>query len=115
VRFAFRLNARNVAVAIPFRAAGSYLLLDGAGSPFYVGRSDRCLRQHLLSHPLRKQATHFTATVAASPRGAYMLEAYWWHHLQDEGFKLVNYIHPAGYRSDTDCPFCSHKSGIRAA
>ncbi|MHB1583063.1 MAG: hypothetical protein ACYC0E_04850 [Acidimicrobiales bacterium] len=101
--------------SLPAGVAGSYLLLDRTGRPTYVGRSDHCLRQRLLGHPLRGKATHFTAAVADAPRGAYLLECYWWHRYRRDGIELANRIHPATYDLAVPCPFCIPSPAIHAA
>ena len=113
-RFAFPFTSRYIKLALPPGLAGSYLLLAPPGRPLYVGRSDRCLRQRLLGHPLRGRATHFTAAVAEGPRGAYLLECYWWHRYRAGGTYLVNQLHPASYQGASPCPFCRETTAVAA-
>jgi hypothetical protein len=105
-RFAFPLKARYISMMLPAAKPGSYLLLESS-QPVYVGRSDRCVRQRLLSHPLRGKATHFTATITDDARGAYLLECYWFHRYRSDGAGLRNQIHPPGWQPNAQCPFCS--------
>jgi len=113
-RFSFPFTRRYVHASLPAGVPGSYLLLDRTGRPLYVGRSDQCLRQRLLSHPLRARATHFTTAVADNPRGAFLLECYWWHRYRRDGLELLNKIHPATYEARATCPFC-RSTGVTAA
>ena len=114
-RFSFPFTRRYVNASLPAGVPGSYLLLDRAGRPLYVGRSDQCLRQRLLGHPLRGRAAHFTAAVVDGPRGAYLLECYWWHRYRRDGLELVNRIHPATYDLTVACPFCGPIAAASAA
>ncbi len=114
-RFSFPFTSRHITASLPVGQPGSYLLLDRTGRPVYVGRSDQCLRRRLLGHPLRKKATHFTAAVADGPRGAYLLECYWWHRYRRDGIELANLIHPATYDLAIPCPFCIPTAAINAA
>lgn len=107
-RFAFRMTRQRITAFLPAGLPGAYLLLDSPAQPLYVGRSDRCLRSRLLHHPLRRRATHFTAAVTDGPRGAFMLESYWWHRYRLHGVELLNLIHPASNSAvDNTCPFCT--------
>lgn len=106
-RFSFPFTSRYISASLPAGLPGSYLLLNRTGRPLYVGRSDQCLRQRLLGHPLRGRATHFTAAVADSSRGAYLLECYWWHRYRRDGVELMNRIHPATFDPAVPCPFCN--------
>lgn len=115
-RFSFPLTRRYVSSSLPAGVPGCYLLLDRDGRPLYVGRSDECLRQRLLGHPLslRRRASHFTAAVTDTPRGAYLLECYWWHRYRRDGVGLINRIHPAS-QANTICPFCASTAAVNAA
>lgn len=114
-RYAFALNAPSITAALPKGSIGAYLLLTAGGSPIYVGRSDTCLRQRLLRHPLRRKATHFTATVVSAPHEAYMLECYWWHRYRRDGTPHINLSHPAGQPQISHCPFCAGRGELPAA
>lgn len=101
-RMAFRFSPPTIRALVPARSCGTYLLLDGA-SPVYVGRSDVCLRTRLATHNHRLHATHVLWEIAQTPTGAFLLEAYWFHHHALQ----LNQIHPARPAGSLDiCPFC---------
>lgn len=101
-RLAFRLRPSTIRALVPQNTCGTYLLLRGE-IPIYVGRSDACLRTRLACHNHRLRATHVLWEIARTPRCAYMLEAYWFHHHDLE----LNQIHPASPAGQSIiCPFC---------
>ena len=72
---------------------GTYVLICD-GQPFYVGRSDSCLRTRLGNHELLAAATHVLWEPCATTQCAFRLEAAWFHGLHGtENFR--NLIHPA--------------------
>lgn len=112
-RLAWPLKRSHVRASIPSGVPGSYILLGCDGAPLYVGRSDGCLRTRLSRHPLADAATHFCATVTATPRQAWLLESYWWHRYQRDGVRLMNQIHPARRGILQPCQLCHDRNLIR--
>jgi len=104
-----------LSILLPKGAIGAYLLLREE-DVFYVGRSDRCLRNRLANHSLLTNATHVCWELCGSPEHAFHKEAYWYDLLKAEG-KLINNVHPAApARSRRTCPFCDlDGQKIRAA
>lgn len=95
-----------VRALVPEGWAGVYMLLRDA-VPFYVGRSDTCLRARLAAHPLLTLATHVTWETCASSLHAYRLESAWFHTLQLTA-EFTNRNHPAHPSGEPNsCPFCS--------
>lgn len=91
---------------LPPGVLGAYLLLQG-DKPFYVGRSDHCLRTRLIGHNLLARATHVCWEVCRSPVHAFHAEAYWYDHFKEVG-RLRNLVHPARPTGDCrPCPFCT--------
>jgi hypothetical protein len=92
------------AMLVP-RIAGAYVMLQD-GIPIYVGRSDRCLRQRLLTHEKLALATHLHWRVCATPRKAFEQESFWFDHFS-KVHSLHNSIHPAVPNCDPrPCPYC---------
>lgn len=107
-RFGFRFAPEVVYAMIPCKVVGTYLLIKN-GVPLYIGRSDRCLRRRLSSHPLLGNASHFVWEVCCSPFQAFCLESFWFHRLQNQP-QLLNIIHPARpVGLERLCPFCNSK------
>jgi len=104
-QFAFLATPAVVRAFIPVGRPGVYMLLRGI-APFYVGRSDNCVRTRLVGHPLLPMATHVTWEPCVNPLHAYRLESAWFHALQVSA-QLANQIHPARPAGeDKNCPFC---------
>ena len=99
---------------IPQGIVGAYMMFSD-DRPFYVGRSDSCLRGRLLGHPLLKAATHVIWEVCPTARRAFHMEAYWYDRLSPSG-TLINKVHPARPCGDArPCPFCFDGDLVRAA
>lgn len=96
---------------IPMDAIGIYMLGRGeSGSfvPIYVGRSDHSLLDRLLTHNHRNEATHVIWQVTSSPIQAFRLECSYYHLYIDQGYTLLNSIHPGSPAMlRVPCPFCS--------
>ena len=94
-----------VRALIPAGAFGAYVLFEGQ-SPFYVGRSDHCLRERIAGHEMLWRATHVTWTSCLTATAAYHLESAYFHTWLHWG-SLVNRIHPAKPAgASIHCPFC---------
>lgn len=109
-RYAMSFESRVVRQLIPCELPGTYMLYDGS-TPVYVGRSDRCLRSRLLSHPYRGRASHVCWQPMASPLDAFRLEGIWFHDLPP--IQRWNLAHPARpHGTDAECPGCWAESAI---
>ncbi len=105
-QLAFLATPKVVRALVPAGRPGVYMLLR-QDQPFYIGRSDSCLRTRLASHPLLRMATHVTWGPCTTPLEAYRLEAAWFHRLTAGG-QPINQIHPARPAGESNsCPFCS--------
>lgn len=103
-RVAFIASADVVRATIPAGIAGVYFFLRG-GRPFYVGRSDSCLRTRISNHERLAEAGHVTWDPCQSARTAFLLESAWYHRLGHGA--LQNRVHPARpCGDDSNCPFC---------
>ncbi|MBF0129427.1 MAG: hypothetical protein HQL33_05515 [Alphaproteobacteria bacterium] len=113
-RIAIPADSGWLASMIPHGVVGAYLLVDG-DRPFYVGRSDSCLRRRLLGNPLLQAATHVFWEVCPSALRAFHMEAFWYDRLSPSG-ALLNKVHPARPWGDVrPCPFCFDSDLVRAA
>ncbi len=91
---------------VPPRTIGAYMLFD-QGRPFYVGRSDTCLRGRLLGHELLDEASHVVWERCRSARHAFHLESFWYDRLKG-GSSLRNRVHPARpVDVHETCPYCA--------
>lgn len=105
-RFAIIAAPRVIRTLIPANTPGVYMLLRNK-RPFYVGRSDTCIRRRLAGHPLLRVATHVVWEPCRTRLQAYRLESAWFHEL-DATVRILNLIHPAKPTAVTeDCPFCN--------
>jgi hypothetical protein len=113
-RFALPASPAWIHPFLPPRTVGAYMLFDN-GRPFYVGRSDTCLRGRLLGHEHLGAASHVLWERCPSPRQAFHLEAFWYDRLKPSG-GLLNRVHPARPGDDDEpCPFCAAAAGVAAA
>lgn len=102
---AYRALPNVVRALVPVDTPGAYVLFNER-APFYVGRSDHCLRERIAGHPLLPRATHVTWTSCSTAIGAYHLESAYFHAWTAHG-SLLNRIHPAKPAGVlTECPFC---------
>lgn len=105
-QLAFVATPAVVRAFLPTKKPGVYMLLR-MGVPFYVGRSDNCIRTRLARHPLLPNATHVAWHTCRSALQAYRLESAWFHRLR-RCAELHNQIHPAQPAGESNsCPFCS--------
>lgn len=105
-QFAFMATPAVVRALVPSEKPGVYMLLR-MEVPFYVGRSDSCVRARIAGHPLLSMATHVAWETCATPQQAYRLESAWFHTLRLTA-ELANRIHPARPAGESaNCPFCS--------
>ncbi|MFJ7421427.1 hypothetical protein ACIQXD_22830 [Streptomyces uncialis] len=115
---ALRFTRAVVNLQIPVGTIGAYLLLQyeqQQAAPLYVGRSDTCLRQRLIRHPLRSRATHFIAAPTRDSHYAYAIESYWYHRYLSTSATIANLIHPASPAgTGRRCPYC-HETEIERA
>lgn len=105
---AYRLHPTRVRELIPSDATGFYKLgtiTDGSFYTEYFGRSDRGLRERLLTHCReRPEMTHFEPVVTKSIRRAFQMECREWHL---RGDRMDNEIHPARPNMLAySCPYC---------
>ncbi|NUB11405.1 hypothetical protein GAY28_01015 [Azospirillum brasilense] len=109
-RFAIPATLAWIGPLVPGGVIGAYMLLTG-DKPLYVGRSDSCLRNRLVTHELLPLASHVVWHACHSPRQAYHLEAFWYDRLKAEG-QLLNRVHPAkpGFSNEL-CPYCELAEG----
>jgi len=79
----------------------------------YVGRADEILPRRLKDHLPNNESnlilrvircTHFSFASAANAVEAFRLECGAYHALRDEGYRLVNQVHPARPASGEECP-----------
>jgi hypothetical protein len=104
-RLAFRASPKVLRLVLPHQVPGVYILLRSDG-PFYVGRSDICLRTRLTNHELLLATSYVVWETCSSPEVAFHLEASWFHFLDCEEM-LENKIHPARPTGHAkNCPFC---------
>jgi hypothetical protein len=102
---AYRAQPNVVRALIPVDTRGAYVLLNGH-SPFYVGRSDHCLRERIAGHQMLWRATHVAWTSCSTATAAYHLESAYFHMWAGRG-SLLNRIHPAKPAGSLiECPFC---------
>lgn len=102
------LTPQRVRQVVPSDAVGFYRvgeMNNGRFWPHYVGRSDNCLQDRLVTHARDGRGTHFEPVVTDTIRRAYELECRGWHL---RGDRLENEVHPArpkyiGYA----CPYCT--------
>lgn len=105
-QLAFLATPAVVRAFLPPKNPGVYMLLR-MGVPFYVGRSDNCLRTRLAHHPLLPMATHVAWHTCTTSLQAWRLESAWFHRLRKSS-ELHNQIHPAQPAGESNsCPFCS--------
>ena len=106
---AFRATPKTISALVPDNTIGTYLLLNH-NTPVYVGRSDTGLKSRLMQHEHLHGATHVLWSPRSSPLRAYLLEAAWYHRIQELPQESLNQVHPA--RPDTEsglvCPFCGY-------
>lgn len=106
LRHAFPLEPHWIAALLPPGLPGAYMLLNGS-RPIYVGRSDRCLRQRLITHPHQEKVSHAVWQVCSGAEQAFMLEAALFHRFKGRP-GLLNKVHPARPSSRRrSCPFCA--------
>ena len=104
-RLALPADPQWIRVLVPSGHPGAYLLLRHH-TPFYVGRSDSCLRRRLCGHEKLAEASHLVWEPCRDPLHAYYLEAFWYDQLSHLP-SVRNLIHPARPDgNDAPCPFC---------
>ena len=96
---------------------GVYILGDESDGKFifqYVGRSDYCLQTRLLTHGLLYHCPYFVFSYTDTARDAFELESKWWHDCKNNGFHLLNIIHPdSPSGTQLSCPYCQFQRGIQ--
>jgi len=76
----------------------------------YVGRSDTCLQNRLVTHNYLWRFDYFIFQQAADEYEAYALECEFWHSFKDQ---VRNLIHPASPQgSGLGCQYCGFASSI---
>ncbi len=104
-RFCFSADPKLIGGLLPENVIGTYLLSYDR-RPFYIGRSDACLRGRLTTHEYLNHASHVIWEPCKNHAQAFYLECYWYHELEDSG-QLINMIHPGKPNgTDLSCPFC---------
>lgn len=112
-RFAFAASPSILRAMVPANTVGVYLLLE-RDRPFYVGRSDVCLRTRLSQHEHLAAATHVIWQSYRARLDAYRIEAAWYHALKERGGGM-NEIHPAAPQElEATCPFCWGAADVAA-
>lgn len=101
----YRLSPWLIRVLIPIDYIGTYNLYRlGKTEPVYIGRSDTCLRNRLLSHAQAKRADYFDYDIQWTREKCFIAECSAYHALLG---KTENLIHPAPPKGlQIKCPFC---------
>ena len=82
--------------------------------PKYVGRSDYCIRNRLLTHNHLYDYDYFMFKYVDNQRDAFYLEAKWWHDCINNGVELDNMIHPdAPSGTFWTCPYCDFAKSVK--
>lgn len=114
---AFRMTPDVIRVVVEKGRMGAYVLGDVVNGRFsyaYVGRSECCLQNRLLTHPLLYHYPYFIFSYAGSAKEAFELESKWWHDCRNSGFPLLNAIHPASPSGTAlTCPYCQFYHAVK--
>ena len=90
---------------------GAYALGNMENEEFsikYIGRSDKSLRNRLLSHNYMYHFDYFIFQCTTTVEEAFKLEAKWWHSCRMNHVKIVNRIHPdSPNEMNLRCPYCN--------
>ena len=101
----YRLFPWLIRTLIPIDYIGTYSLYKFKGKePIYIGRSDTCLRNRLLSHAHTKRADYFDYDIQWTVAKCFVAECSTYHALLGQ---IDNLIHPRTPNGlDIKCPFC---------
>ncbi len=96
---------------------GVYMLGDIVDGEFvvgYVGRSDICLQNRLLTHNHLYEFSYFFFQYTNTPEEAFAKEAELWHNCVDYGISISNKIHPdSPAHLYLTCPYCQAARSIQ--